>query len=132
MKYLIDTHYLIWSLLDPDKIKKPHVKILLDPKAIKFVSKITLWEIALKYSTGKLELSGITPEQFLEAALEAGYEFLDINEEVLITSYKLPAHKYHKDPFDRLLIWQCIRSNLVFLTADERIPDYVKHGLKLL
>jgi PIN domain nuclease of toxin-antitoxin system len=132
LRYLVDTHYLIWSILDPDKIAPPQREILADPVALKLVSKITFWEISLKYSLGKLELKGTTPEELLDAAVEAGYELLDIAEQDLITYYKLPAHKDHKDPFDRLLIWQCIRNDLVLLTADERIRDYTRHGLKLV
>ena len=131
MNYLVDTHVLIWNLFDPDKIEPTKREILLDPAAVKHVSKITLWEIALKYSLGKLKLNGITPEKLFNTSLEAGYELFDVAEEDLITFYKLPAHKDHKDPFDRLLIWQCIRNNLVFLTADKRAREYVRHGLKI-
>lgn len=105
--------------------------ILLDPASVKHVSKITLWEIALKYSLGKLELKGISPEKLFDAALKAGFELLDIAEDDLISSYKLPTHRDHKDPFNRLLIWQCIRNNLVFLSSDGRVRDYVRHGLKI-
>ena len=131
MKYLVDTHYIVWSLFDPDKIESHIREILLDPAAVKHISKITLWEIALKYSLGKLELRGITPEKLFNASLDAGYELFDVAEEDLISFHKLPAHKDHKDPFDRLLIWQCIRNNLVFLTADRRAREYVRHGLKI-
>lgn len=130
MNHLVDTHYLIWSLLDPGKIEARKKKILLDPAVIKHVSKISYWEIALKYSLGKLELMGIVPEKLLATSLEAGYDLLDISEEDLATSYKLPHIKGHRDPFDRLLIWQCIRNDLVFITADHRISEYEKCGLK--
>lgn len=131
MNHLIDTHYLIWSLLYPDKIEARKKKILLDPAIIKNVSKISYWEIALKYSLGKLEVKGIVPEELLAASVEAGYELLDISEEDFATSYKLPPVKDHKDPFDRLLVWQCIRNNLAFVTNDDRIRHYEKYGLKL-
>lgn len=66
MRCLVDTHYLIWSLLDPARIEATKKEVLLDPSATKHVSKITYWEIALKYSLGKLVLKGISPEQLLE------------------------------------------------------------------
>ena len=132
MNHLVDTHYLIWSLLDPGKIERGKKKILLDPAVIKHVSKISYWEIALKYSLGKLELRGTVPEKLLAASVEAGYEVLDISAEDLATSYKLPHIRDHRDPFDRLLIWQCIRNDLVFITADHRIREYEKYGLKLV
>jgi PIN domain nuclease of toxin-antitoxin system len=64
--------------------------------------------------------------------LDAGYELLDISENDLITSYQLPGNRYHRDPFDRFLVWQCIRNNLIFVTADGRVKEYVKAGLKLV
>ena len=131
MRYLVDTHYLIWSLMDPDKMEPDKRYLLINARAVKHVSKISYWEIALKYSLGKLELKGISPEKLLQSSLEAGYQLLDISEQDLVTSYKLPSNRKHKDPFGRLLIWQCIRNDLVFLTADSRVQEYTRYGLKL-
>lgn len=132
MNYLVDTHYLIWSLFDPEKIDTIHQKVLLDPAVVKFVSKISCWEIAVKFSLGKLQLKGITPEDLLPAACEAGYEVYDITTQDLLSYYRLPKSKTHRDPFDRLLIWQCIRNKLVFISADSRVQEYSKHGLQLV
>jgi PIN domain nuclease of toxin-antitoxin system len=132
MNYLVDTHYLIRSLVDPDKMAPAHREVLLDATSTKYVSKISYWEIALKYSLGKLQLKGVTPETLLEIAIDAGYEIYDITEDDLITSYRLPISKNHRDPFDRLLVWQCIRNNLVFISSDKRLREYEEHGLKLV
>jgi PIN domain nuclease of toxin-antitoxin system len=131
MNYLVDTHYLIWSLLDPDKLHPAYREVLLDTATIKFVSKISYWEIALKYSLGKLHLKGITPEGLLEVAVEAGFGVHGVSAEDLASSYRLPASTGHRDPFDRLLVWQCIRNSLVFVSADAKVKEYTKHGLKL-
>jgi PIN domain nuclease of toxin-antitoxin system len=132
MNYLVDTHCLIWSLLDPQKMAPAHRAVLVDATSPKFVSKISYWEIALKFGLGKLQLKGISPERLLKVAAEAGYEIFDITEDDLATSYQLPTSKVHKDPFDRLLVWQCIRNDLVFVSDDKRLKEYVKHGLKLV
>ena len=132
MNYLVDTHCLIWSLLDPQKMASSHRAVLVDATSPKFVSKISYWEIALKFGLGKLQLKGISPERLLKVATEAGYEIFDITEDDFATSYQLPASKVHKDPFDRLLVWQCIRNDLVFVSEDKRLREYVKHGLKLV
>jgi len=132
MNYLVDTHYLIWSLLDPEKMAMSHRAVLVDATSPKFVSKISYWEIALKFGLGKLQLKGISPEKLLKVATEAGYEILDITEDDFATSYQLPTSKVHRDPFDRLLVWQCIRNDLVLVSDDKRLKEYVKHGLKLV
>ena len=131
MNYLVDTHYLIWSLLEPSKMLSGHREMLLDARSTKYVSKISYWEISLKYHLGKLHLSGTTPEELFQVASESGYEVYDITEEDLASCYRLPAIADHRDPFDRLLIWQCIRNNMVFISADKRVKEYTKHGLKL-
>ncbi len=131
MKYLVDTHYLIWSLLDPQKIDKRKIEILEDPDSIKFISKISFWEISLKYSIGKLELEGVSPEEMVNASLGAGYQIFDITAEEFSSSHKLPFIDNHKDPFDRLIIWQCIKNDLILITADSKIKEYKKFGLKI-
>lgn len=131
MNYLVDTHYLIWSLFDPDKMNAAYRQLLLDPGTTKLVSKVSYWEIALTYSLGTLGLKGITPEELLPAAQQAGYEILDISAEDLLSSYRLPQSDTHRDPFDRLLVWQCIRNKLMFISADGKVKEYTGHGLRL-
>ncbi len=53
-----------------------------------------------------------------------------LENEDLVSFYKLPTE--HRDPFDRLMIWQCIRSDTVFASVDGKLPEYRKYGLKIL
>jgi len=131
VNYLVDTHYLLWSLIDPSKIKKHVTEILTDTQTIKYVSKISFWEIALKYSIGKLKLEGTMPEEILNASRESGFKVLDIGEDDIVTSHLLPFIENHRDPFDRLIVWQCIRNDIVLVTADIRLRGYEPHGLKM-
>lgn len=131
MNYLVDTHYLLWSLINPSQIKKRAIEILTNTQTIKYVSKINFWEIALTYSLGKLKLEGTTPEEILSASRESGFKILDISEDDIVTSYLLPFVENHRDPFDRLLVWQCIRNGIVLVTADIRLKGYEPHGLKI-
>ena len=131
MNYLVDTRYLLWSLIDPSKIKKHVTEILTDTQTIKYVSKISFLEIALKYSIGKLKLEGTTPEEILNASRESGFKILDIGEDDIVTSHLLPFIENHRDPFDRLIVWQCIRNDIVLVTADIRLRGYEPHGLKI-
>ncbi len=131
MNYLVDTHYLLWSLIDPSRIKKHVTEILTDTQTIKYVSKISFWEVALKYSIGKLKLEGTTPEEILNVSRESGFKVLDIGEDDIVTSHLLPFIENHRDPFDRLIVWQCIRNDIVLVTADIRLRGYEPHGLKV-
>jgi PIN domain nuclease of toxin-antitoxin system len=130
MSYLVDTHYLLWSLFAPKKIGKKVKKIFENVEVAKHVSKISFWEISLKYSLGKIELSGIEPDDLVRETIEAGFHVYDIGAEDLASFHRLPKQDGHKDPFDRMLIWQCIRNNLILITADRRIKEYDKYGLQ--
>ena len=72
MKYLLDTHVLLWLRLDPEKLNPEHKKIIESSENEKFVSAITLWEISLKYALGKLELGEHTPDEFLAGIYKIG------------------------------------------------------------
>ncbi len=131
MKYLLDTHYLLWSLFEPEKIPVSIVNIIENEEDEKYVSGISLWEISLKYSIGKLELYGTNPEDLYDSLLEAGFKVLSLKNIDAATFFRLPLQEDHKDPFDRLLIWQAIQNNLIFLTKDKKIEQYRKIGLRL-
>lgn len=131
MNYLVDTRYLVWSLLEPERIAPGHRAILEDSAHTKYVGSVSFWEIALKFGLGKLRLSGVTPEQLVAGAMEAGFALLAATGEQMASCYRLEYVGTHKDPFDRLLIRQCLQLNLVFLTGDARIREYRAIGLSL-
>ncbi len=131
MNYLLDTHVLLWSLLVPEKINENIRKIILDTDNDIFVSKISLWEISLKYSLGKLELSGVIPEELDEKIINSGYKIIEIENQELLSYYKLPKVE-HKDPFDRMIIWQCIKNNHILVSRDTKFDLYKTFGLKII
>ena len=131
MKYLIDTHIFLWSLFSPGKISRHAAKIIKDPANRIIVSTITFWEISLKYSLNKLELEGITPDELPEFASKMNFELLNLNAADAASFYHLPRIA-HKDPFDRMLIWQAIREKMVLISKDSKIEAYEDYGLKIL
>jgi PIN domain nuclease of toxin-antitoxin system len=131
MTYLLDTHIFLWALFNPRKLKKIVRKILLDPENRICVSVITFLEISLKYSLGKLELQNIKPEELVGITEETGFEIYQMDAIDIATFHKLPNLE-HKDPFDRLLIWQCIRNNMIFISQDSQLKEYEQFGLKYI
>jgi len=129
MKYLIDTHILLWALISPERIPSRIIKALEKAEKV-FVSSITFWEISLKYSIGKLNLSNITPEELPEISIKSGFNILEVDSKIMSAFHKLPR-KSHKDPFDRMLIWVAIQNNLELISIDEHFSDYRENGLKL-
>ncbi len=132
MIYLLDTHIVLWTLFDPAKLSDPIKKILSDPGTKKIVSGINLWEISIKYSLEKLDLGNINPDELLISIKESGFEITEIPHQILTSYYKLPKKENHKDPFDRMLIWQSIESGFTLLSHDEKLKQYISDGLMLI
>ena len=131
MSYLLDTHTFLWVLFDDDKLSDKAKDILIDSDRKIYVSLITYWEISLKYSIGKLELRGIRPDELPQKAGEIGLISLDILQEDMASFYKLPKTA-HKDPFDRMIIWQAIRRNFILISKDKKFENYEDFGLRTL
>jgi len=132
MRYLIDSHIGIWMVTQPMLIKKSMKDLLLNPANEILISTLSFWEISLKYSIGKLHLHGASPEMFKQE-LEASciVSILDLKLEDTLSFYKLEAF-HHRDPFDRMMVWQAIRNNLTFITDDVQIHKYTDCGLKVV
>jgi PIN domain nuclease of toxin-antitoxin system len=131
MKYLIDTHIFLWSLFSPEKISVHVAQIIKECGNRIFVSTITFGEIALKFSLNKLELEGITPDALPEIANKMSFEILNLSAEDAASFYRLPRIT-HRDPFDRMLIWQAIREKLVLISKDSKNTAYEDYGLRIL
>ncbi len=131
MKLLLDTHVLLWSVLDSSKLSPSATVHLTDPGNEVFISAVSSWEIAIKHSLGKLDLNNITPADFLTYATDrVGFSLLEMDNRLAITYGSVPA--LHPDPFDRMLIHQAMSLDMFMVSADKRFSAYEKHGLKLI
>lgn len=130
MKYLIDTHTLLWAIFSPEKLSKSAKETISDPENEVAVSIISFWEISLKYALRKLELIDTTPDALPDIAQEMGVEILQMSPGEVASFYKLPRLA-HKDPFDRLVIWQAIKGKMTLISSDQEFKRYRRFGLKL-
>jgi len=131
MSYLLDTHTFLWAASAPEKLPAKVRKIIEDASNNVFVSKLSFWEISLKFGLGKLDLKESSPEQLPEAAVKMGFEILELDVDHVSSCHRLPREG-HKDPFDRMLVWQAIQQNLVLVSGDGLLGDYVPCGLSLV
>ena len=121
MKYLLDTHTLIWLIEASSRISPEIRETLKFPGNSIYLSSASLWEIAIKTSLGKLDLK--KPFEKLLADLNStNIMILQIENEYLKKVIDLPA--IHKDPFDRLLISTALAEGLTIITADGNIQKY--------
>jgi PIN domain nuclease of toxin-antitoxin system len=75
MRFLVDTHAILWALGEPSALSLKARKAISDPANLIVVSTASLWECAIKASIGKLDL----PEDFFDSIPEAGYEGMALN-----------------------------------------------------
>ena len=129
MKYLLDTHIVLWLAENSPKLSNTAKTIVLDEANEKYVSIASCWEVSIKLSLNKLDLVGGTAE-FFHIIQENGFELLHTSEEDLIILETLPFH--HRDPFDRLLIATAIANNLHLLTDDAQLLAYTGENLTLV
>jgi PIN domain nuclease of toxin-antitoxin system len=131
MSYLLDTHYLLWAIVDSKKISKRIKDLISDAEQQIFVSVISLWEISLKSSLGKMEIVGFKPEDLPGICTKIGFEIIELSA-VDSSSYHHLKASHHKDPFDRMLIWQAIRNGYTLISADGQVSKYRSEGLNIL
>ena len=129
--YLLDTHTFLWSVFESNRLSSQVYSILSNYDNIIYISSVTFWEISLKFALGKLELEPYAPEELITAANKLGFKTLCLEVEEAINFYHLPKIE-HKDPFDRMLIWQAISKDLVLLSKDKQFGQYKEYGLKTL
>jgi PIN domain nuclease of toxin-antitoxin system len=130
-RFLLDTHILIWLMFSPKLISKDLLNVLSSEENNLFVSAISLWEMSIKYKLGKLDLGHYTPKGIMDLCAEYKISIVELNAQEAATLFKLEVD-YHKDPFDRILIWQAIQNNYTFITDDKNIKLYKSEGLKTI
>lgn len=129
MNLLLDTQGFLWSLFAPEKLSTAALQEIKSPDNQVSVSMVTFWEISLKVALGKLELTGVMPEELPDFADQMNLETVPITAAEASSFHQLPRLS-HKDPFDRMIIWQAIQRRMTLLSRDREFTAYRKFGLR--
>jgi len=121
MNLLLDTHALIWFINGDNQLPDKSIKLICNLETKCFVSIASIWEIAIKFSLGKLDLNGGF-DQISKIMKRYEIELLPITFEHLQKLLTLPFH--HRDPFDRIIISQGLTEKYTIATKDENFPKY--------
>ena len=121
MRYLLDTHVLIWFLEDDAILPNHIIEIIEDDTNFKFISIGSLWEIVIKMNLGKIRLKYDVYRLFDEIEKHE-FELLQITKEHLDTYSRM--HFFHGDPFDRLLISVAKSDGFQIITSDKFIHNH--------
>ena len=117
MRYLLDTHALLWARAAPHLLSADALAVLERDDNALYLSIASLWECAIKSSIGKLDVPG----DFLRT-VAGDYEILGIDVSHVEECATLPMH--HRDPFDRMLVAQARLGGLTLVSRDEHIAKY--------
>ncbi len=118
MKILLDTHIFLWAVAEPEKLSPRQVELIERPSNIVYVSAVSIAEIMIKQSLGKLKID-FDPLQMIG---ESGFDSLDFSTEDAMKLGELPF--YHRDPFDRMLIAQSLNRKIALMSDDGKFKQY--------
>lgn len=122
MSILIDTHVFLWAAGIDGQLSESARELLEDAETPIFFSAASAWEIAVKWSKGRLDLPEKPAELIKNVVTAAGLAQLMITTMDACMVGDLPFH--HKDPFDRLLVAQAKTNGLRLMTADPILEKY--------
>ena len=131
MNYLLDSHTLVWATVSPEKLSKFAKEIIETQDNEIYASTVSFWELSIKFNLKKLEMKGASPLNLLSEAKKMGVKMISLHELESASFFNLPR-QYHRDPFDRMLIWQCIKRNYTLVSKDQRMKSYEYLGLKIV
>ena len=118
MKLLLDTHVFLWWLDDSAQLS-PRIRDAVScPENLVYVSAVTLWEIVVKRSLGKLRIA----DEWTDVLASEAFRALPVTWEHALEVGRLPD--LHRDPFDRLLLAQARVERLVLATQDASMVRY--------
>ncbi|MBP5706109.1 MAG: type II toxin-antitoxin system VapC family toxin [Spirochaetales bacterium] len=134
MKVLLDTHLLLWTLIEPHKLSTKAKFILENPHSIFYYSTVSVWEVAIKHAKNKLNMS-ISGALFIQYCEQAGFKKLELDDRHVIALETLRLKENtteHKDPFDKILLSQAKADGLTFVTHDDKFSIFDEPNVYLV
>jgi PIN domain nuclease of toxin-antitoxin system len=122
VRFLLDTHVLLWLLAGSERVSERTRSALADPGNAVFVSAASAWEIAIKVGLGKLSIPPDVQTWLPQQLAASRLAVLPVSIDHALGVERLPAH--HADPFDRLLVAQAMAEALVLVSDDRHVARY--------
>ena len=127
MKYLLETHALLWIVTDDSRLSTKARRYFLNKNNEIFLSIASIWEMAVKISLNKLKIEQTVGEFCKEHIIGNNIKILDIKLEHVLNLELLKFH--HRDPFDRMLVCQCIYEKMPIISKDKIFTKYSVHRI---
>lgn len=132
MKYLLDTHIILWALIGDKRLSKKVREILEDSNNDIYYSTVSAWEIEIKHmNKDDFKLSA---EKFVFLCDQNGLSNIQIKNKDILSLSKIEKVEdtRHNDPFDRMLLAQAISDNMIFITHDRKFSAYANTNIMLV
>jgi PIN domain nuclease of toxin-antitoxin system len=123
VRYLFDTHLLLWAASEPERLPEAARTVLVDEHSSMMFSAVSMWEVAIKASLGRPDFA-VDAHLLYRGLLEAGYGEVAVTGRHAVAVVDLPP--LHEDPFDRILVCQARAEGLTLVTSDENVARYSK------
>jgi PIN domain nuclease of toxin-antitoxin system len=121
VKFLLDTHLLLWAAGEPGRLSKQARTLIDNPDNELLFSAASLWEVAIKRGLGREDFK-VDARLLRRGLLDNGYSELPIISDHVVATESLPL--IHKDPFDRILVAQATVEGVTLLTIDSLVSQY--------
>ncbi len=121
---LVDTQILIWIQTDSDRLSNSARELLINPFVSKWVSEVSLLEIAIKKRIKKLNDFKLSISEYTEQVQADGFKLAPIHNKHINQYELLPLFDEHRDPFDRLILATALHENWAVLSADPKFTLY--------
>lgn len=121
MKFLVDTHLLLWAAAEPRRLPRTARALFADEASQLIFSAASIWEIAIKSGIGRADFQ-LDPAVLRRYLLENDYIELPVSSAHAALVHRLPY--IHRDPFDRLLIAQAVSEGIPLITSDRILSQY--------
>ncbi|MCP4755004.1 MAG: type II toxin-antitoxin system VapC family toxin [Proteobacteria bacterium] len=122
MKVLLDTHAILWIIGGDDRLSRRAKDLFLDQNTTLYYSLLSIWEITIKMSLGKIKLAKGWLKTIEEELRINAIQPISIEIEHCRSLFHLPFH--HRDPFDRMLIAQAITGEMAIMSCDKSFANY--------
>lgn len=119
MRYLLDTHVWLWSLLEPEKLSKNIAQALENPANEFFISPITVWEVLILSEKSRIDLRPSATEWIFKAIKQSQVKEAKLSHAIAIKSRLLDVS--HQDPADRFIAATAWEYDLILITVDEKL-----------
>jgi len=130
MKFLLDTHIWIWSLLEPDKLKKSVAHALNDQENELWLSPVSIWELSMLVKKRRIEIDEDVDDWVIKALAQGNFREAPLTIEVALEVSRMRFS--HRDPADHFIAASAKIFDLTLITADPRLLKLRGQGLSLL